>query len=94
MLAKAKPEYRLIDLYGRVVCVLKKDYQSIQVLFADEHSGQVVCTIPFESMLYHSRFNSKGRYHLQVELKGQTRVVDYGKSYTKNILLVRSAKLL
>jgi hypothetical protein len=84
---------RLIDLYGHSVSVIHKDKFNLVILFADQYHGQLVCTIPYESILYYD-FKRGMEYHLQVELKGLTKVQPFGNLHTKNYLIVRHGKLL
>jgi len=84
---------RLIDLYGYSKAILHKDHFVLVLLFQDEHYGKIVCTVPYECMLYHN-FKRDNKYHLQVELQGKTQVKGYGKIYTKNALIVKSSKII
>ncbi|WP_117170589.1 hypothetical protein [Paraliobacillus sediminis] len=84
---------RLIDLYGHSVGTLHKDKYIMVLLFADDNHGKIVCTIPNECMLYRG-FKRNARYHLKVELKGKSKIVPNGTSFTKNTLIVKSAKLI
>ena len=84
---------RYIDLYGRSLSILHKDRSVLVLLFQDEHYGKIVCTVPYECMLYHN-FKRENKYYLQVQLQGKTQVKGYGKIYTKNALIVKSSKII
>jgi hypothetical protein len=83
---------RLIDLYGYSLSVLFKCSDYISWLFLDDSFGKVVCKIPCEHPLYRE-INRNSKYHLQVELKGKTKVKGRS-SVTYNELIVKSSELL
>ncbi|WP_153464795.1 hypothetical protein [Sediminibacillus terrae] len=84
---------KFINLYGRSVGILKKDKYKMLILFSDKTYGKVVCIVPSESILYYT-FDKEKSYHLQVDLKGATRMHPDGSTYTKNNLVVKRAKVI
>lgn len=63
---------RMIDLFGSTDCVLYKGPKHMVIRFKDDVSGEVVCTVPSNQLLY-LHVNPKERYHLQVELQGTSK---------------------
>ncbi|MGE8078117.1 hypothetical protein [Peribacillus loiseleuriae] len=88
MVDHKKENDRLIDLYGQSLSILHKNPDFMSLLFLDDHYGKLVCTIPCELSMYRE-IKRDVKYHLQVDLKGISKVRGSGKSHTSNHLVVR-----
>lgn len=84
---------KLIDLYGHSLSILFKDNNVLSLLFLDDSYGKLVCTVPCELPLYRMIERDK-KYHLQVELKGISKVRGMGRSYTSNYLIVKNVEII